>query len=161
MSKHQLIFTLNVIFSTHLASHLATPPPSERDKWLTASCSPQTLQHQQAAEKGAARKWRFVLSGGCPPEAVPAGALPTDLLFTGHADGRVRVWDACSEVPTLLCTVPHDAGGQTGRLRAVTCTQVQTGHVYHRHMLHSGRERGRDGSKSRRPRLWDFDGYGY
>ena len=78
-------------------------------------------------------KWRFVFSGGQPPAAAGlaegggAGTgFPGDLLYTGHRDGRVRVWDASSEVPVLLTTVPFDAGGQTGRLRGVTAVDVCT-----------------------------------
>ena len=92
------------------------------------------LRSLRAAQPGAQTntwKWRFVFSGGEPPAAaLGAGpgseSFPGDLLYTGHRDGRVRVWDASSEVPVLLATVPFDAGGQTGRLRGVTAVDVCT-----------------------------------
>ncbi len=54
-------------------------------------------------------------------ETQPAAA---PLYFTGHQDGRVRVWDMSGEVPGLLATVPFDAGGAGGKLRAVCAMQV-------------------------------------
>ena len=94
------------------------------------------LRALRAAQPGAHTstwKWRFVFSGGSPPAALEAAAesgsrsgFPGDLLYTGHRDGRVRVWDASSEVPVLLAMVPFDAGGQTGRLRGVTAVDVCT-----------------------------------
>jgi hypothetical protein len=93
------------------------------------------LRALRAAQPGAHAntwKWRFVFSGGSPPAALQAAnsgsgsGFPGDLLYTGHRDGRVRAWDASSEVPVLLATVPFDAGGQTGRLRGVTAVDVCT-----------------------------------
>ena len=72
-------------------------------------------------------KWRFVFSGGRAPEATAAGGQQADLLYTGHQDGRVRVWEAGGEVPVLLTAVPFDGGGQTGRLRGVTAIEVRLG----------------------------------
>ena len=91
----------------------------------------RTLRAAQPGAKTNTWKWRFVFSGGQPPAASSEGSgrgsgFPGDLLYTGHRDGRVRVWDATSEVPVLLTTVPFDAGGQTGRLRGVTAVDVCT-----------------------------------
>jgi len=94
------------------------------------------LRALRAAQPGASTntwKWRFVFSGGQPPAAAgladgggAEAGFAGDLLYTGHRDGRVRVWDASSEVPVVLTTVPFDAGGQTGRLRGVTALDVCT-----------------------------------
>ena len=70
-------------------------------------------------------KWRFVFSGGRGPEPAIGGGPQADLLYTGHQDGRVRVWEVVGEVPVLLTTVPFDGGGQTGRLREVTAIEVR------------------------------------
>lgn len=50
---------------------------------------------------------------------------PSALYFSGHRDGRVRVWDATTQVPELLLTIPAVAGQE--RLRAVTAMEV--GHL--------------------------------
>lgn len=73
---------------------------------------------------GTASKWRWVFSGGGrpPPHHGPPGS--SDLYFTGHEDGRVRVWDATGSVPGLLATVPFDSGGPGVRLRPVSYFQV-------------------------------------
>lgn len=73
---------------------------------------------------GTASRWRWVFSGGSrpPPALCPPGS--SDLFFTGHEDGRVRVWDATGSVPGLLATVPFDSGGPGVRLRPVSCFQV-------------------------------------
>ncbi len=105
-------------------------------------------------ERGIPRRWRWVLSGGRPARgpvpSVPTAGAPTttdkalgeaqytvieqplqptwpgapSLYFTGHQDGRVRVWDTTAEVPLLLATVPFDAGGAGGKLRPVSAMQV-------------------------------------
>ena len=79
---------------------------------------------RMAAAAGTASKWRWVFSGGGPlePARVPPGI--SDLYFTGHEDGRVRVWDVTAKVPGLLATVPFDSGGPGVRLRPVSCLQV-------------------------------------
>ncbi|BDA45161.1 hypothetical protein COCOBI_06-6410 [Coccomyxa sp. Obi] len=104
-------------------------------------------------ERGVPRRWRWVLSGGRPargpvPSVPPTGPPTTgdeylgeeqtvteqpsqqprpgapSLYLTGHRDGRVRVWDTTAEVPSLLATVPFDAGGAGGKLRPVSAMQV-------------------------------------
>ena len=72
-----------------------------------------------------ASKWRWVFSGGGKPPARQAPLGGSDLYFTGHEDGRVRVWDATGNVPGLLATVPFDSGGPGVRLRPVSCFQVR------------------------------------
>lgn len=47
---------------------------------------------------------------------------PSGVLFTGHRDGRVRVWDASLAVPQLLHTIPASGGAE--KLKAVTCMDV-------------------------------------
>lgn len=74
---------------------------------------------------GTASKWRWVFSGGGKPAARQAPLGGSDLYFTGHEDGRVRVWDATGNVPGLLATVPFDSGGPGVRLRPVSCFQVR------------------------------------
>ena len=73
---------------------------------------------------GTASKWRWVFSGGGRPHPVTPTPGTSDLYFTGHEDGRVRVWDVTGHVPSLLTTVPFDSGGPGVRLRAVTSLQV-------------------------------------
>lgn len=103
-------------------------------------------------ERGVSRRWRWVLAGGrpalpCSPPSkslVPSEDPPSStdegdpsasadepqpeaasaLYFTGHRDGRVRVWDMAAEVPGLLATVPFDAGGAGSKLRSVSTIQV-------------------------------------
>jgi hypothetical protein len=61
--------------------------------------------------------------GGEPAgSASSAGRHPSSLYFSGHRDGRVRVWDATTQVPELLLTIPAVAGQE--RLRAVTALEV-------------------------------------
>ncbi|EFN53326.1 hypothetical protein CHLNCDRAFT_137041 [Chlorella variabilis] len=60
--------------------------------------------------------------GGGDAAAGTAKRHPSALYFTGHRDGRVRVWDATVQVPELLLTVPATAGQE--RLRAVTAMEV-------------------------------------
>jgi hypothetical protein len=81
--------------------------------------APRSPGSQQASSR-----WRWVFGGGAPPPPAEGSVGPCDVLFTGHVDGRVRVWDATGEVPLLLAAVPFDSGGSTGRLRAVTCLEV-------------------------------------
>ena len=76
-----------------------------------------------ASAAGTASKWRWVFSGGGRPEPRRFTGS-SDLYFTGHEDGRVRVWDVTGNVPGLLATVPFDSGGPGVRLRPVSCLQV-------------------------------------
>ena len=87
----------------------------------------QALQGQSlgiASVTGTASKWRWVFSGGGRLKPVTPLSGSSDLYFTGHEDGRVRVWDVTGHVPSLLTTVPFDSGGPGVRLRAVTCLEV-------------------------------------
>ena len=77
-----------------------------------------------AAVTGTAGKWRWVFSGGRPHQQSELPIGNTDMYFTGHEDGRVRVWDVTGSVPALLATVPFDSGGPGVRLRPVSCLQV-------------------------------------
>ncbi|KAL0036450.1 hypothetical protein WJX77_008242 [Trebouxia sp. C0004] len=77
-----------------------------------------------ASAAGTASKWRWVFSGGGRPQPASPSPGNSDLYFTGHEDGRVRVWDVTGNVPGLLATIPFDSGGPGVRLRAVTCLQV-------------------------------------
>jgi hypothetical protein len=82
-----------------------------------------------AAAAALADHWPF--TGGEPAASLAAGGgeegggkrHPSALLFTGHRDGRVRVWDSSTQVPELLLTVPASAGQE--RLRAVTALEVR------------------------------------
>jgi WD40 repeat protein len=80
-------------------------------------------------------RWPF--HGGVPPanyfnsevDYMSAGsnvAHPSAMLACGHRDGRVRFWDATSEVPRYLVTVPASAAliAGEGRIQAVTCMDV-------------------------------------
>ncbi|KAK9908560.1 hypothetical protein WJX75_009693 [Coccomyxa subellipsoidea] len=117
---------------------------------LAALCAARGAAHSAAdspESRGVSRRWRWVLSGGrpavLPPPMVPPSGSPGDdddvqpqilemqpaagpppLYFTGHRDGRVRVWDMAGEVPGLLATAPFDAGGAGGKLRAVCAMEV-------------------------------------
>lgn len=62
------------------------------------------------------------LAGGGEGAAAGAKRHPSALYFSGHRDGRVRVWDATMQVPELLLTIPMAAGQE--RLRAVTAMEV-------------------------------------
>ena len=81
----------------------------------------QSLKWQVPAT---ASRWRWVFSGGHPPQPKHPPPGSSDLFFTGHEDGRVRVWDVTGNVPGLLATVPFDSGGPGVRLRPVSCFQV-------------------------------------
>lgn len=61
-----------------------------------------------------------------PDAGMTAASDAYDLYFTGHRDGRVRVWELSTNVPALLATVPHDSGGPGGRLRGVTALQASS-----------------------------------
>eukprot|EP00890_Picochlorum_soloecismus_P000396 jgi/Picsp_1/1357/NSC_04837-R1_transducin wd40 domain-containing protein len=80
-------------------------------------------------------RWPF--HGGIPPgnyfnseaDYMSAGnnvAHPSAILACGHRDGRVRFWDATSEVPRYLITVPASAAllAEEGRIQAVACIDV-------------------------------------
>lgn len=87
-------------------------------------------------------KWPF--SGGTPPanyfvteadyinesNVVPNAKKytthPSGSLLYGHRDGRVRVWDATSEVPKHMTTVPSDLRvlKDEGRLMPVACVDA-------------------------------------
>jgi hypothetical protein len=54
--------------------------------------------------------------------AASASGHPSALLVTGHRDGRLRVWDATAQVPSLLMVVPSSTGAE--RLKAVTAIAV-------------------------------------
>ena len=85
----------------------------------------QKLEHvPEAVGSRTADRWRWVFDGGKPSErsAPPPGV--SDLLFTGHKDGRVRVWDATFAVPALVATVPFDSGGAGAKLRSVAALEV-------------------------------------
>lgn len=73
--------------------------------------------------------WPF--TGGQPAASLASGSAasaasvrrhPSALYLSGHRDGRVRVWDATTQVPELLLTIPAVAGQE--RLRAVTAMEV-------------------------------------
>ncbi|KAL4431642.1 hypothetical protein ABPG77_001484 [Micractinium sp. CCAP 211/92] len=59
---------------------------------------------------------------GSAAAAASVRRHPSALYFSGHRDGRVRVWDATTQVPELLLTIPATAGQE--RLRAVTAMEV-------------------------------------
>lgn len=59
---------------------------------------------------------------GAGAAGPPPGRHPSALYFTGHRDGRVRVWDATSRVPVLMLAMPAAAGQE--RLRPVTALEV-------------------------------------
>lgn len=87
-------------------------------------------------------KWPF--SGGTPPpnyfvteadyisdasgvsNAKKYTTHPSGSLLYGHRDGRVRVWDATSEVPKHMTTVPTDLRvvKDEGRLMPVSCVDA-------------------------------------
>lgn len=69
-------------------------------------------------------QWRWVLNGGKPAGKHQAAPTSGDILFTGHKDGRVRVWLAGAAVPVLAATVPFDSGGAGAKLRSVTALEV-------------------------------------
>ena len=69
-------------------------------------------------------------AGRVGDEAVGGGCHPSALLMTGHRDGKVRVWDSTTQVPSLLCVVPSSSSvlGSTSdtveRLRPVSAMDV-------------------------------------
>ena len=65
-----------------------------------------------------------MFSGGRPYRQAELPVGSSDMYFTGHEDGRVRVWDVSGSVPALLATVPFDSGGPGVRLRPVSSLQV-------------------------------------
>lgn len=77
----------------------------------------------------AAADWPFTGGEPAPNEmgkSVESLYHPSALLFSGHRDGRVRVWDVTTQVPTLLATVPglKATSGTFVPVRAVTCLDV-------------------------------------
>lgn len=79
-------------------------------------------------EEAMAEHWPFrggepaVGASGGDDARTGAGRHPSALYFTGHRDGRVRVWDATSASPLLLAAIPVAAGQE--RLRPVTTLDV-------------------------------------
>ena len=81
-------------------------------------------------------KWPF--NGGVPPTnyfisetdymngEVDSSSHPSGMILIGHRDGRVRVWDAVSQVPKLLCMVPqsNEIFSEEGRMMPVICFDV-------------------------------------
>ncbi|PSC76739.1 R-Tomsyn-like family [Micractinium conductrix] len=119
----------------------AQPSPSPRGGEPLGSASsvaaaqqgPQhglTLERVRACSRRAgadvppsADHWPF--TGGVPAASLAgmgAKRHPSALYFSGHRDGRVRVWDATTQVPEQLLTIPASAGQE--RLRAVTALEV-------------------------------------
>ena len=84
------------------------PEPTLLDHWPFRGGEPAASLAAAAGEGG---------GGGA------AGRHPSALYFSGHRDGRVRVWDATTAVPELLLTIPAAAGQE--RLRAVTALEVR------------------------------------
>ena len=92
-----------------------------------------SLLHPQAAQGAAVSlatsgldKWRWTFNGG-RPAAPPRSVLQrSELLFTAHKDGRVRVWGCATAALDLHATVPFDSGGAGARLRAVSALEVLT-----------------------------------
>lgn len=84
-------------------------------------------RHTGVLDDAGPGSWPF--RGGHPAllsiDMMSSGCHSSSLLFTGHRDGRVRVWDAVAQVPSLLTTVPS-AGAATReeRLRAITALEV-------------------------------------
>ena len=120
----------------------AQPSPSPRGGEPLGSASsvaaaqqgPQhglTLERVRACSRRAgadvppsADHWPF--TGGVPAASLTgmgAKRHPSALYFSGHRDGRVRVWDATTQVPEQLLTIPASAGQE--RLRAVTALEVR------------------------------------
>lgn len=78
-------------------------------------------------------RWPF--NGGVPPSnyfisetdymngEVDSSSHPSGVVLIGHRDGRVRVWDAVSQVPKLMCTVPqsNEVFSEEGRMMPVLC----------------------------------------
>eukprot|EP01025_Chloroclados_australasicus_P049712 TRINITY_DN567_c0_g1_i4.p1 TRINITY_DN567_c0_g1~~TRINITY_DN567_c0_g1_i4.p1 ORF type:complete len:1139 (+),score=126.77 TRINITY_DN567_c0_g1_i4:44-3460(+) len=53
-------------------------------------------------------QWGWVLSGGQGPSIDWVSNDMDHLLFTGHADGRVRIWDLFQDQPQLLVTLQEN-----------------------------------------------------
>lgn len=73
------------------------------------------------------RDWPFTAGSPCAvlgSAVSESGCHPSAFLFTGHRDGRVRIWDTCSSVPKLLMSVPMGESISGERLRAVTALEV-------------------------------------
>ena len=66
----------------------------------------------------------WILNGGKLHSKAQALPRQGDILYTGHTDGRVRVWAAGSVVPELRGTVPFDSGGAGAKLRPVSVIEV-------------------------------------
>ena len=136
-----------VSLSLLLESGAALPSPGSVEAAAAAAIHGSGVQHALTLDKvsacsrrlgsgGAAAgggssgdAWPFV--GGEPPAGASrrgdplrasAGRHPSSLYFTGHRDGRVRVWDATSQAPLLLYTIPASAGQE--RLRQVTAVDI-------------------------------------
>lgn len=88
----------------------------------------QTAQSlfQKAYPDLSSSQWRWVLDGGKLVGKHQAQPSQGDVIFTGHSDGRVRVWSAGTSVPLLQATVPFDSGGAGAKLRAVSAIQVRS-----------------------------------
>ena len=65
-----------------------------------------------------------MLDAGEPAGAHQVKPTCATILYTGHNDGRVRVWTADTLVPQLQATVPFDSGGAGPKLKSVTVIKV-------------------------------------
>ena len=93
------------------------------DTALLHCCTPESAAAAGAARLGArapAPQWRGLV--GAPPPG-PHLPPPTRLLFTGHEDGRLRVWDSGGHPPTLLDASPW--AGAPRRPRAATAVAAR------------------------------------
>ena len=87
---------------------------------------PGTLDESKGSHSGA-EVWPFTAGKPCavsPATISQRGCHPSALLFTGHRDGRVRVWDSSLTVPPLVLTVPALDATHGERLKAVSSIDV-------------------------------------
>lgn len=100
--------------------------PGGPELWRNMQVIQKHEQIPEAVGSRSSERWRWVFDGGKPAECSASPAGVSDLLFTGHKDGRVRIWDATFAVPALLATVPFDSGGAGAKLRSVVALEVRT-----------------------------------
>jgi hypothetical protein len=121
--------------STGIAAAAAALAASGYVKGVPGAATPPDAAQQQKL------RWQWITDGG--KAAKPSSSSSYSLLYcTGHADGRVRLWDMYGEVPLLLGVVPSSAAAAALGSRAEAATVSTLEFAWEQGLLISGHQGG-------------------